>query len=979
MNFGRLTLHSSLLLLCLAGSSGCKESSSVQTPPPNKELTENTDATDDHLATAKRLLKIQDFQAASKAASKALVQDPQNPEVAITAAQIEAALGNHQSAIDLVSSIDVQSRLGKKSILLHAEQLTKLDKRNEAADVIVAGIGSHATDIELRRQAWQLLNHCGRREEASQQADVLCQQGSLSFPELLSLVSRNLSFPRTLKPNQQPEKLFDSKLGMARWKFSEQEFDQAIEVLLPQYESKFESPAACALYGRLLAEMQSFEQFPAWHTKCDDATKQLADYWAALGSYFLDQREFEASARALLEAIYRNPTDRVCVQRLSKVFEALERSDDAAQFQYRGIELANCEQAAKRLALSPREGPLLLQLSRRMITLGRPFETLQWTLAMTPPSDGARRNAIQQQRLQLLRSKDAFVMASESSIIELDRSKFEIQPAIDSFLQDNASEFIPKTLAVKVLATPRLVNVAHEVGLDFQWYQDKEMNLASIPIHESIGGGIAILDFDLDGWPDIYLAQGSGEPPSNECTRPSLLFRNIEGTFRIAAASQTDDFNYSSGLSAGDVNQDGFVDLWMGSLGHNRLLINNGDGTFTDRTASLGQFPDRFSTSMAIADITGDGLPDLFEANYIEMEGAFALPKVGSDGKESLPSPLLHYADSDRWFENLADGTFRLHQIDPEVGKPGTSLGIIITDFDDDGLNEVFVGNDVRPNHLLVQQGNQQFQNLASVKGVANGFSGAPNGCMGIAAGDFNRDGQIDLHITNFYDESANLYLQTSAAGFSDFAVRYGINAVSLPYVGFGTKAIDVDRNGWLDLAVTNGHIFDMTHANQEYQMAPQMLMRTGSQFELVDVEDDSGYWGKTYLGRAMASLDFNRDGASDLLVGHLDQPVALLKNETDTPGQWLQIELVGTTTERDAIGTRVVVTAGQERFTQWVTAGDGYFCSDEPVIDFGIANHTIADEIVVHWPSGNKQSFRDIPTGKRYLIIEGDETINER
>ena len=243
-----------------------------------------------------------------------------------------------------------------------------------------------------------------------------------------------------------------------------------------------------------------------------------------------------------------------------------------------------------------------------------------------------------------------------------------------------------------------------------------------------------------------------------------------------------------------------------------------------------------------------------------------------------------------------------------------------MTDFDGTGGNEIFVGNDVRPNHFLAHAGENLLVNSADALGVANGFSGAANGCMGIAAADYNLDGTLDLHITNFKQESANLYLQSPSGGFTDFAIRYRLDDLSKPYVGFGTKAIDIDRDGWLDLAVTNGHIFDMRDYGDGFQMPPQFLMNRGTHFESVSVDDDSGYWEQEYLGRSMVMLDFDRDGGSDLMINHLDRPLALLRNETETEGQWLRLELVGTASERDAIGARVVVSVGGQ---QRIDVGD--------------------------------------------------------
>jgi hypothetical protein len=181
-----------------------------------------------------------------------------------------------------------------------------------------------------------------------------------------------------------------------------------------------------------------------------------------------------------------------------------------------------------------------------------------------------------------------------------------------------------------------------------------------------------------------------------------------------------------------------------------------------------------------------------------------------------------------------------------------------------------------------------------------------------------------------------------------------------------------VDRNGWLDLIVANGHVYDLPQDDQ-FEMPPQLLMNLGTRFEQVSVEDESGYWKQKYLGRSLASLDFDRDRSIDLLVGHLDQPVALLHNETPADGHWIQFELIGKTSERDAIGARIVVTTGGEQFVQWVTAGDGYLCSDESVIDFGLGAHRELDSVQIHWPHGETQVFHNLELGHRYLIIEGE------
>ncbi|MDB4476574.1 CRTAC1 family protein [Rhodopirellula sp.] len=969
-----------VLGLCAISSVGCDRQEGPLPPEPVIGGDAGESPPIDHLVAARRLLKSLDYEEAADSVGKALLQNPNDGDTRFVASEIEVARGNFDVAIELAATIPIDSRLGQRAVTLQWQAMAKLGRHSDAADLLLGAMQRYPNAENWHHTCWQLLNRVGRREEASRQAEMLCQVGVATQNEMLSLVRRTESFPTVLNDGEKPEQFFDPGLGMARWFFTNLEFRKALKALEDERAAGFPTPAAKALYGRLLAETQAFEKFPRWHGTQSEQMTGLGDYWVALGTYFFDTREYSASAHALLQAVYRNPSDRVAFQRLAKVFDALGRSEDAAQYRARGILVSDTEFTAEEIYKANTDIAARKRMPRYMLDLGRPFETLQWNLMLLPSTAVQQRAVIAQQRQGFLANAQVLVMAAESALSGNDPRSFAMADGLQSLLASAESTAPVAAADLEPLAMPKLSDVAAEVGLDFTWYKDTEIDLKSIPIHESIGGGIGILDYDLDGWPDVYLGQGSGEPPTDACTRSNVLARNVAGGFDdVTEFANAVDFNYSSGIAAGDVNQDGFADLFVGSLGRNRLLINNGDGTFRDATDELGEIEDQFTTSIAVADINGDSLPDLFEAIYIEMDGAFELPTKDADGRELQPSPLKHYAESDRWYENLGDGRFQAQTISREVAKPGTSLGLIVTDFNGNGKNEVFVGNDVRANHFLVQAGNGEFDNAADIRGVANGFSGAANGCMGIAPGDYNRDGKLDLFITNFSEESANLYIQQTGSGFTDLAVRYGVDTVSLPFVGFGTKAIDLDRNGWLDLIVTNGHIFDMTFYGEDYQMAPQCLMAHGNRFESTEVEDKSGYWDETYLGRVIAAFDFDRDGDLDLLVNHLDKPLAILRSETDTDGHWIQFELSGRKSERDGIGARVLVKTTAGEHSQWVTAGDGYFCSDEAVLDFGLGRVDGIKSVQVHWPSGELQTF-DMPTAdQRYLIVEGEAELYQR
>ena len=342
-------------------------------------------------------------------------------------------------AADLAGAIDIQWRRADRAVEVHAQQLLELGRPSDAADVLIRALEEVPNQLLWRHRAWEFLCRAGRREEASRQAEILCRGGQATESELISLVRRTESFPAKLENPEEALKYFEPGLGIARWYFTQLEFRRAIEELSSEFETGFRTAAASTLYGRLLAESQSFEAIPAWHATCNlDEVKELGDYWAALGTYFFDQGQREASARALLEAIKRNPTDRVSVQRLAKVMDALGRADDAEQFRLRAVDIGKSERAADEIR-SPAGDEARKTLTRLVLELGRPFETLAWTLARLPADATERRISIQQQREKLLRSNRSLVMASEIALLELDPTRFSFEPAYEKLIKDGGS------------------------------------------------------------------------------------------------------------------------------------------------------------------------------------------------------------------------------------------------------------------------------------------------------------------------------------------------------------------------------------------------------------------------------------------------------------------------------------------------------------------------------------------------------------
>ena len=353
----------------------------------------------------------------------------------------------------------------------------------------------------------------------------------------------------------------------------------------------------------------------------------------------------------------------------------------------------------------------------------------------------------------------------------------------------------------------------------------------------------------------------------------------------------------------------------------------------------------------------------------------------GADGRfTTFKGPESYRPAKDRLFVGQRDGSLIVSAFSDDDSETSHGLGIVVTDIDGETGNEIFVANDTDANQLwfLADESSPQhpvYSNLAGIRGCAYSGRGGSGASMGIATADFDRNGMIDLHVTNFLNEPAHLYQQNRSNIFSDAAIKSDLYGPSMQVLGFGTQAIDYDNNGTVDLAVVNGHIDDMQFKGLAHKMLPQLFAGQVGRFLLKDVQDDTDYWNQPAIGRGLLRLDWNRDGRMDLLATHHDAPAALLENQTESDQHWLQFRLVGTTSERDAIGARITIKTGEELLVDVVTAGDGYACKNEAIIPFGLGSIDRIDELTVQWPSGIRQTFSIPRLNQRYLLVEESET----
>jgi hypothetical protein len=500
-------------------------------------------------------------------------------------------------------------------------------------------------------------------------------------------------------------------------------------------------------------------------------------------------------------------------------------------------------------------------------------------------------------------------------------------------------------------------------------------------MYEVAGGGIAVIDVDLDGWNDLYFSQAGGQPYDAYQSDENRLYRNLDGKAFVDIGSQSavNDRGYGQGVTAVDINQDGFKDLITANYGANILSINNGDGTFTSTVIGESQ---GWTTSVVCGDVDGDHVPELIEINYMDDPKALIAKCWGIGFDCSVRS---FKPGKTRVLKVSADGDWQRWEVAENIKIPDSyGFAAIISNFADVPGNGIFVSNDTRHNRFIpVHKGNRAIDTKLSdqgeLRGCAVGADGSEQGSMGIACGDFDRDGSLDLCITNFWDQPSNLYLQRSPGFFKDFSEQFGISRGSRMTVGFGIQAPDLNHDGYQDLVVLNGHVFnpkDNGTPDIPFRMFPQLFRGGANGFreQKFTGHAHETFWTRPTLGRTLAVVDYNNDGALDLVANHLDADVALLENQTSTKNH-LRLNLIGVTSERDATGAKVVVKHGDETVTSWVYAG-GYLCSSESTLSIGINDSSSAASVEIVWPTGHRQRFENVAANASYLVVESADKM---
>lgn len=944
------------------------------------------------LERAREAFEQGDYESANQIMAKVVRRDD-STEASLLGARLALLREDRDEAERLLMRIVADQSSGIAGLLECGKMWKKFGRLSEAENYFRLVIKRKPRHVEAHEQLLELMRLEGRGWEARQLADNLFPQkrfladhlrfvGSLTTCPLNNTDSQFMSFCEGIDLECPLPQLARVRQLLA----NNQDVERVQQRLRDFIAKRPDLVEPQAMLGNLLFEAGDDDIFLRWHADLPKGVDPHPDIWVLRGRWAHRKQDNERAIACFWEAIQRNPIDRTAHFFLAKMLISVGRVDDAVPFQERGDLLLEFDNELSSGGGNSEES--VVHLIETLEKLGRHWEAFGWCQVLkemdehSPLADQLfdRINA-KVDPLSRLTPNDAnpalAIDLSEYSIPNLPPLKTKMGIDIDS-----------------VVGEISFANSAEDVGMSAPASVDGKQTSKNSPVGDFAGRGVGVIDFDNNGWPDVYLTRSQdslagGEP--NE--RKNSLFQNQGDRFVDVADLAKIDQPIGQGTAVGDFNSDGFPDLYITNLGANALYLNNGDGTFENITALSDTGGDTggdaFSLSAAFADFSGDGLPDLYVVNYGGDPGAKRSVRGTSSGQ------------FDRLYLNLGDGHFR--EISEQAGitsleGPAKGTALLVANLDGQPGLDIVVANDSMPNRLYLNQNSGpetvRFVERGNTAGVAYNEKGTLQGSVGLAAADINTDKLLDIFVTNSANERNNCLTQISEAHpplFTDLGTETNLSLSSLPETGWGAQFLDADLDGDWDLFVANGHSQGSDNSIETSNKAqlphlfenlapPRFRFISTSEHPKFQLVPNIGDYSNTYnSGRAVASLDWNRDGLPDLCVTHRQAPVALLTNTSDRRGQFIAIELRGVQSSRDAIGTILEIDADRRTWTVPLTAGNGFCASNQRQILIGVGRQArYADKVTIHWPQGEPQVIKRLPLDARWLIVQGDPTAHQ-
>jgi len=924
-----------------------------------------------------------DYEQAAELADRALKLTAEDPQAVFLLGKARERLGEFEPALDAFARIPesegalwLEAKLKSGRILMH-----HLGRPTEAERVFRNILRVDPDHVFALSELTTLLGVVARQPEAVPLILKLFQQGlvTVDFLTLLDSSGGRLQNPALWERfcQQSPDDP-NVRLGSA-WQAwhspSQVDLDLAREILEEGLADHPDFPPLRQALVQVLWDQGDIADAAAHLKYCFEQEPVPAKMWIIRGHLAEHQKQTPAAIRCYWEAYRLNP-DREATFHLAETLTRLGEEQLAEELRIRVKDLEQVRQTSDILLSGEHTTTRPMQeMVNDLAKVCRLWEAWGWcqVAAKIVPRQRWHRKQSAALLSQLGNCPDQQTCRNCEKI-EMDFSDFP--------LPDWNSIDVPAT-SLEVDSSPAISfrDDAEQSGLGFQYFNSPHPAGSGQRMYEFPGGGCAVLDYDGDGWPDLYLTQGCRWPAKDaETEHVDRLFRNLgDGRFEDATAQAgLVENRFSTGVAAGDFDNDGLPDLYVANLDGNRLFHNNGDGTFDDVGQASGTSDPAWTSSCLMADLNGDALPDIYSVNYLQGRDVYDRICRHADGRPRMCMPFHFEGAQDQLFLNRGDGRFENATTTAGIEQhDGKGLGAVAGDFTGDGKLDLFVANDTVMNFLFVNQtetpgGRPTFVEEGLQRGVAINGSGKAEGCMGIAAGDVDGDGRLDLFVTNFHQETNTLYRQTQAGLFRDRTQESDLAKSSLTQLGFGAQFLDADLDGQLDLITTNGHIDDLTYYGRPYRMPTQFFHNRGAgRFYEIPPAVLGTFFKEKALGRGMAKCDWNRDGREDVVISYLDRPVALLTNTTSDAGNYLALQFCGVDSNRDAIGLKVRLRLGDNVITRFLAAEGGYQACNQMRLVFGLGSAERVDELEIHWPSGKIQRFPELMGNQELLFIE--------
>jgi len=907
-------------------------------------------------------------------------QWPDEADVALQLGRCELACGHPNEALVTWTRVSETSTLAPLAALERANLTIRLGRFTEAEQILTRALSRPRTSAaDLRRLLIRLFGQEGRFDDARHLIETQWDDLDWSLPDSrdvrLALLREHIELdfdPVPLEGNmaqiQARANEDDDRFLLARAYIATRagRFDEAKNELEVCLQHRRDDPVVwrawldwAVAFGQSGPAREAMSHLRAPPSEAVRVQKHRA--WLAVR-----RGDLLAERRALEQLVTLDPSDPAALTRLAELTHQAGDTQAAARLRLRKAELDADRERYFRLYKQARFVDHLVELARLAERLGRRFEARGfWDLVQ-------RRNAADfEARTALARLAPADSPRGETTVTlaQLLASELDPTPALDA--PHSTREAGPAG------SIPFFVDQAATARLDPFIFDNGGSPIHQLP--EMASGGISLLDYDGDGWLDVYALQGGPFPPSPHRLAPGdRLFRNRrDGTFEDvteAAGIASLPRGYGHAVAVGDIDNDGDPDLFITRWRSYALYRNRGDGTFEDVTAGVGLGGDRdWPTSAAFADFDGDGDLDLYVCHYGAWDPEH--PKLCKDPSGN------HYLSCDpRAIEPLPDHVFRndggqFVDVTAEAGiveHEGRGLGVVAADFDDDGRIDLFVANDTTANYLFHNMGGFCFEEIGVVAGVAANSEGGYQAGMGVACGDLDGDGRLDLAVTNFYLESTSFFQNLGQNVFANRAAAIGLAAPSRNRLGFGIAFLDANNDGRLDLMTANGHISDMRPLIPLAMSAQLFLGSDGGR--LKDVTERAGPpFEQLHVGRGLAIGDLDNDGRLDALMVAQNEPLVVFHNQTEPRDHFVTFRVEGTRSNRDGVGTRVTVTAGGRRQVAERIGGGSYASASDPRLHFGLGSSPKVESIEVRWPSGRFDRYENLAADTGYLLREGD------